>query len=163
MKKASWITTTLAVLGLALLAAPVRSQAADEKKEGATWFTDYDKAQAAAKEQNKVVMLDFTGSDWCPPCMQLKKTVFNSPEFSKFAAEKLIPVEVDFPEKKKLPEAQQKANDALATKFKVESYPTVILVDQKGKELLRLDGYDGSSGKDFVAKLAKKLPKPAKK
>jgi thioredoxin-related protein len=158
MKKLS-LVTAWAMFGLAFLSAPAISKAADEKKEAAVWLTDYAKAQATAKEQKKVVMLDFTGSDWCPPCMALKKTVFTSAEFTKFAGEKLVLVEVDFPEKKKLPEAQQKANDDLATKFKVESYPTVILVDNNGKELLRMDGYDGSSGKDFVAKLAKKVPK----
>jgi len=147
------------MFGLAFLSAPAISKAADEKKEAAVWLTDYAKAQATAKEQKKIVMLDFTGSDWCPPCMALKKTVFTSAEFTKFAAEKLVLMEVDFPEKKKLPEAQQKANDELATKFKVESYPTVILVDGNGKEIFRSDGYDGSSGKDFVAKLSHKVPK----
>src|SRR3954470_8139378 len=97
-----------------------------------TWLTKLDKAKAKAQKENKAVLLDFTGSDWCPPCMKLKKTVFDSSEFQKFAAKHLVLVEVDFPRGKKLKdlsEEQQMANKALAQQFDVDAFPTVILLD----------------------------------
>ncbi|HEY1170530.1 MAG TPA: thioredoxin family protein [Verrucomicrobiae bacterium] len=153
MKKFSF-ALALAVVGLAV--SHHASTAADAKE---AWLTDYPKAQAQAKEQKKAILMDFTGSDWCPPCMQLKKTVLSSAEFTKFAAEKLVLVEVDFPENKKQSEALKKANGELEKKFKVDGYPTIIVVDAEGKELFRSEGYDGSSAKDYVAKLSKALNK----
>lgn len=117
------------------------------------WTTDLPKAQAQAKAENKMLLVDFTGSDWCPPCMALKKTVFSSAEFAAFAKTNLILVEVDFPRHKKLSPALQKANEGLAEKFKAEAFPTILVFDSKGKQLLHDSGYDGSSGKAFVAKL----------
>lgn len=153
MKKFS-LALALAVAGLAV--SHYASIAADTKD---AWLTDYPKAQAQAKEQKKAILMDFTGSDWCPPCMQLKKTVLSSAEFSKFASEKLVLVEVDFPQNKKQSDALKKANEALEKKFKVDGYPTVIVVDADGKELLREVGYDGASAKEYVAKLSKALDK----
>lgn len=117
------------------------------------WLTDLPKAQAQAKAENKMLLVDFTGSDWCPPCIALKKSVFSSPEFAAFAKTNLVLVEVDFPKHKKLNPAQKKANEALSEKYTVEAFPTVIVFDSKGKQLLRDSGYDGSSGKAFVTKL----------
>lgn len=155
MKK---LTTILAaaVLSLGVMHFAADTTAAEGKE---AWLTDFAKAQSAAKEQKKAVLMDFTGSDWCPPCMQLKKTVLSSAEFSKFAAEKLVLMEVDFPENKKQSDALKKANAELEKKFKVDGYPTIIVVDATGKEIFREVGYDGSSAKEYIAKLAKSLDK----
>ncbi|MCD6052677.1 MAG: thioredoxin [Verrucomicrobia bacterium] len=151
MKKLSLaLAAVVLALGLGQLAA------ADGKD---AWLTDYPKAQALAKEQKKAILMDFTGSDWCPPCMQLKKTVLSNAEFTKFAAEKLVLVEVDFPQEKKQSEELKKANAELEKKFKIDGYPTIIVVDAEGKELFRDSGYDGSSAKEYVAKLSKALSK----
>ncbi len=151
MKKLSFaLAAVVLALGLGRLAA------ADGKD---AWLTDYPKALALAKEQKKAVLMDFTGSDWCPPCMQLKKTVLSNAEFAKFAADKLVLVEVDFPENKKQSDALKKANAELEKKFKVDGYPTIIVVDAAGKELFRDSGYDGASAKEYVAKLSKALGK----
>lgn len=151
MKKLSLaLATVVWALGLGQIIA------ADGKD---AWLTDYPKAQALAKEQKKAILLDFTGSDWCGACMQLKKEVLTKPEFSQFAKEKLVLVEVDFPENKKQSEELKKANAVLETKFKITGYPTVVLVDAEGKELTRLEGYDGETAKEYVAKLTKALGK----
>jgi len=123
------------------------------------WLTDYAKAQAQAKKENKAILMDFTGSDWCPPCQQIKKTVFSASEFAKFATQNLVLVEVDFPENKEQTETLKKANAELEKKFNVDGYPTLIVVDASDKELFREVGYDGSSAKEYVGKLAKALGK----
>jgi protein disulfide-isomerase len=65
------------------------------------WTTDLPKAQARAKAEKKLVMLDFTGSDWCGWCIKLNKEVFNTTDFIAYASKNIVPVEVDFPNKKK--------------------------------------------------------------
>jgi len=101
----------------------------------AEWLTDLPKAQAQAKKENKLVMLDFTGSDFCVQCKILKKKVFDTKEFATYASTNLVLVEVDFPEKKKLPDEQKKANDALAEVYKIEGYPTIVVLDKEGKKV----------------------------
>ena len=65
------------------------------------WETDYEKALAKAKAENKHVFLDFTGSDWCGPCIELRKRVLSSKEFADYAAKNLVLVEIDYPQRKK--------------------------------------------------------------
>ena len=117
------------------------------------WLTDFDKAKEQARKENKMVLLDFTGSDWCPPCKKLAKNVFSTSEFKDFAKEKLVLVEVDFPSRKKLSEEQAKANDELKEQFKVEAYPTIVVLNAAGKELGRFEGYGGTSATDYIKKL----------
>ena len=119
------------------------------------WLTDLSKAQAQAKADHKMVLMDFNGSDWCPPCNALRKNVLSSPEFMDYAKKNLVLVDVDFPHHKELPKDQQEANESLAQKFGVEGLPTVIVLNSEGKEIRKSSGYDGQSAKDFVAELAK--------
>jgi thioredoxin-related protein len=101
-----------------------------------------------------MVLVDFTGSDWCPPCKALHKNVLSSPEFLSYAKDNLVLVEIDFPRTKPQNDALKKANKELAKKHDIDGYPTVIVFDSNGKELLKDVGYDGKSkGADFVAKL----------
>ena len=118
------------------------------------WLTDLPKAQAKAKAEKKLVLLDFTGSDWCGWCIKLKKEVFTKPEFVDYSKENLVLVEVDFPRNKKLSPPQQKANDALAEKYKVEGFPTLIVLNSEGKKIGEL-GYVEGGPKPFLQKLAK--------
>jgi thioredoxin-related protein len=122
------------------------------------WLTDLSKAQQQAKTEKKMVLMDFTGSNWCPPCKALHKNVLTSQDFADFAKANLVLVLVDFPRPSNLSAEQQKANDALAEKFKVEGFPTVIVLDGEGKQLSKEVGYDGKSAKSFVGDL-KKLKK----
>lgn len=133
----------------------LRSRDMSSMPAKSVWLTDFSQAKAQASKENKLVLLDFTGSDWCPHCIELRKKVFNSDQFAKYAADNLVLLEVDFPEKKELPEAQQKANDALAEQFNVEGYPTVVVVDATGKVLMREVGYDGASARRYVKMLEK--------
>lgn len=119
------------------------------------WMTDLAKAQEKAKAEKKLVLVDFTGSDWCPPCKALHKNVFSSSEFSEFAKKNLVLVEIDFPRKKEQSEQLKKANRELAKKHDIDGYPTVVVFDSEGKQLSKKVGYSGASAKDYVAELAK--------
>lgn len=119
------------------------------------WLTDFAKAQEKAKAEKKLVFLDFTGSDWCPPCKSLHNTVLTSAEFTKFAKDNLVLVEVDFPRSKPQSAELKAANRKLSDKFNIEGYPTIIVLDAAGKEIFREVGFGGTPAKDYVAKLAK--------
>jgi thioredoxin-related protein len=119
------------------------------------WLTDLAKAQEKAKAEKKMVLMDFTGSDWCPPCKALHKNVLTSPEFSKFAKENLVLVELDFPRSKQQSAELKAANKELSKKYGIRGYPTIIVLDAEGKEVFRKVGYGGTSAKDYVADLAK--------
>jgi protein disulfide-isomerase len=123
--------------------------------EGA-WLTDLAKAQEKAKAEKKMVLVDFTGSDWCPPCKALHSNVLTSEEFQKFAKDNLVLVEIDFPNKKPQTPELKKANKELAKKHEVTGYPTVIVFDSAGKQLSKKVGYDKSvTASDYVAELKK--------
>jgi protein disulfide-isomerase len=122
------------------------------------WLTDLPKAQAKAKEEKKMVLLDFTGSDWCGWCIKLHKEVFSTPEFAEYAKKNLVLVEVDFPNKKKQSAELKKANDALQKKYSIEGYPTIIVLNGEGKKIGKL-GYMPGGPKAFIAELEKVKPK----
>ena len=120
-----------------------------------TWLTDLPKAMEQAKSQKKLVLLDFTGSDWCPPCKSLHKNVLTSEEFSKFAKDNLVLVELDFPNSKPQTAELKAANQELSKKYAISGYPTIIVLDADGKELFRKVGYGGTPAAEYVADLAK--------
>lgn len=113
-----------------------------------TWHTDMTKARETAKAQNKAVLVDFTGSDWCGYCIKLDKEVFATKDFAEFAAKNLVLVKADFPRKTKLDPALVKSNAALQKKYAdpFQGYPTVVLVDASGKKLGEKVGYAPGSG-----------------
>jgi protein disulfide-isomerase len=116
------------------------------------WMTDLGKAQAKAKEENRLVLMDFTGSDWCPWCIKLRKEVFSTPEFTEYAKTNLVPVEIDFPRQKQQPAELKKANRALQAKYEIQGYPTVVVLNRQGKKIGEL-GYEAGGPKPFIAKL----------
>jgi len=123
----------LAAWAIAVLAASV----AVEAKAGDTWITSYADAQRVAAENKKVILMDFTGSDWCGWCIKLKSEVFDKPEFAEWARKNVVLLEVDFPRNKKQSDELKKQNLELQQKFKIEGYPTIVLVDAAGKEIGR--------------------------
>lgn len=139
-------------IALSLLACCALGQV-NAAEEG--WLTDLPKAQAQAKTDHKMVLMDFNGSDWCAPCKALRQNVLSSPEFMEYAKKNLVLVDVDFPRHKELPKPQKDANDGLAKKYGIEGFPTVIVLNSEGKELKKSVGYDGQTGKEFVAELQK--------
>jgi thioredoxin-related protein len=125
------------------------------KAADAVWLTDLPRAQAQARAENKIVLMDFSGSDWCPDCIQLKKKVFDTEKFQAYAATHAVLVDVDFPDKKDQSDDLKKANAKLKEKYNVEGFPTLIVLDSSGKEIGRQSGYDGSDPKAFIETLEK--------
>jgi len=118
------------------------------------WLTQLPQAQAKAKAEKKMVLLDFTGSDWCIWCVRLNQEIFSKPEFVEYARTNLVLVEVDFPRKKQLSDQQQKANHALADKYGIQGYPTLIILDSNGEKVGTMGYMQGGPG-PFIAALAK--------
>lgn len=118
------------------------------------WLTDLPKAQQQAKTENKLVLMDFTGSDWCGWCIKLKNEVFSKPEFIEYAKKNLVPVEVDFPRTKKQAPELKKANQELQKKYSIQGYPTIVVLDGEGKKVGEL-GYQPGGPKAFIAELDK--------
>lgn len=148
MKAITWLASVS--VGIAALSASAFATA----PEG--WLTDIDEAVALAKKENKAVMLEFTGSDWCPPCIAMKKNVFSKQEFLDEAAKKFVLVHLDFPRGDR--ELAEK-NAPLAKKYKIEGYPTIILLDGEGKEFTRFFASQHPTVEAFLAHLDKSLEK----
>jgi thioredoxin-related protein len=118
------------------------------------WETDLDKALEKAKAEKKSVLVEFTGSDWCPPCIAMRKNVFTKKEFIEAASEKFVLVELDFPKGDK--ELAEK-NQPLAEKFGIEGFPTVVLLDSEGKEFTRFPASKFPKVEDFLSHLDEAL------
>ena len=117
------------------------------------WQTDLKKAQAEAKQENKMVLLDFTGSDWCGWCIKFNKEVLSTPEFATYAAKNLVLVELDFPHQKPQSAELKKANEALKNEYNVRGFPTFVVLNKDGKEVGRQVGYSKGGPDAFTAKL----------
>jgi thioredoxin-related protein len=123
-------------------------QAADS-----TWLTSVPDAQAQAKKENKLVLLNFTGSDWCSWCKKLDEEVFSKQEFSDYAKSNLVLVTVDFPNQIKLPADLVKANNALKDKYKITGYPTLVVLKPDGTTVWTQVGYMSGGPPAVIAKL----------
>ena len=117
------------------------------------WGTDLSKALAQAKADRKMVLLDFTGSDWCGWCIKFEQDTLSTAKFADYAKSHLELVLVDFPNKKPQSDALKAANAALQTKYDVGGYPTFILLNAEGKEVGRQVGYLKGGPDAFTAKL----------
>lgn len=107
------------------------------------WEHSYEKAKSIAKKENKQLLIFFTGSDWCGPCKNLVADFFKSEKFNGIAANEFILYEADFPRNKNLvSKSQKKDNSRLSNKYSVNSYPTIVIIDQKEKLLGKMKGYN---------------------
>ena len=104
-------------------------------EEGASvWVDSFKKALEKSKREKKPVLIYFTGSDWCGPCKVLDKKLFHSAKFIKMANKDLILYEANNPRNRDLVEAERlKENYKLIDKYKVNSYPTLVFVNHRGK------------------------------
>lgn len=118
------------------------------------WGTDYKKAVSQAKSEKKLVLLDFTGSDWCGWCMKLDKEIFSTQAFKDYAGKNLVLVELDFPKSKSQEADVKKQNEELAAKYEVQGFPTIVVLDDKGNQVGQL-GYMEGGPEAFIAELEK--------
>lgn len=104
------------------------------------WRLSLPDALKAAREENKIVMAYFTGSDWCGYCHMLEGEVFATPEFARWAGRSVIPLYLDFPQLTKLSPEQERHNNALKEKMGIGALPRVVFIDGEGQTLSAL-GY----------------------
>ena len=119
------------------------------------WLTDLDEGIKVAKAEKKAILVDFTGSDWCGWCIRLKKEVFDQKEFAA-ATKDFVLVELDYPQKKKQSPEEKAKNKALAEKFAIEGFPTIMLLDADGEPFAQTGYQDGGPVK-YLAHLAELL------
>jgi thioredoxin-related protein len=118
-----------------------------------TWQTDLVKAEQSAKEEHKFIILNFSGSDWCGPCIRLHKEIFDSEIFTKYAADHLVLLNADFPRsnKNQLSKEQQKKNDQVADVYNKDGvFPLTLLLNSEGKVLKRWEGFPKESADEFT-------------
>lgn len=140
-----WITASIAILTLT-----------GSAMAGGEWMKNVDDALAKAKESKKPVMVEFTGSDWCPPCIMMHEKVFSKKSFLTKASEKFILVKIDIP--KADPELSKK-NQKVLKKYKVQGVPTVILFGADGKEFDRFTASQYPEVDKFLGHLDEALEK----
>lgn len=121
---------------------------------GEGWMTNIEEAVKKAKETDKSVMVEFTGSDWCPPCMMMDKEVFSKQEFLTEAAKKFVLVKIDIPNSD--PELKEK-NSKVMEKYKVQGVPTVLLLDAEGEEFNRFTASQFRTVETFLDNLEHQL------
>ncbi|MDO4410265.1 MAG: thioredoxin family protein [Akkermansia sp.] len=122
------------------------------------WIVDdLEAAKKQALEQNKDLIIEFTGSDWCPPCKHLRATILTTPEFIEAASKNFVLAELDYPQKKQQSPEVKAANDLLAQKYNVSGFPTVVFADANGKPF---EAFVGAPSKaEVMAALTNSLKK----
>ena len=120
------------------------------------WQPDFQTAQKEAVAKHHLILLNFSGSDWCGPCIRMHKEIFDSPAFSAFADSCLELVNADFPRSKKnqLSKVIQKQNEALADKYNPEGkFPFTLLLNASGKVIKTWDGLPDENAEQFTSQV----------
>ena len=119
------------------------------------WLTDYKRAQEEAKANKKLLLLNFTGSDWCGWCIKLDRDVFSKPEFKEYASKNLVLLTIDFPRAKQQPANVKVQNQELATQYQVQGFPTIVVLNGDGRKVWEYPGYFPEGAGAFIAALEK--------
>jgi thiol-disulfide isomerase/thioredoxin len=120
------------------------------------WHFSLEEALAIARREHKHILLNFSGSDWCGPCISFRKEVLDDTIFLQMADTSLVLVNADFPRKKKdqLPAAQQAINNSMADKYNGEGqFPRTLLLNADGKVLKTWDGNPGLKADAFASEV----------
>jgi thioredoxin-related protein len=119
-----------------------------------SWLGDFNTAKTQAAQNHKLILINFSGSDWCGPCIRLRKEILESNTFENYASDHLVLVRADFPRQKKnqLPKEQVKLNETLADQYNPDGkFPFTLLVDEHGKVLRTWDGFPNETPDQFVS------------
>jgi len=117
---------------------------------------DFSQAKTEAVQKHRLILINFSGSDWCGPCIRLRKEILESDAFVNYASDHLVLVRADFPRQKKnqLSKEQVKLNEALADKYNADGkFPYTLLVDENGKILKDWDGFPNETPEQFIAQI----------
>src|SRR5579864_1234252 len=116
------------------------------------WYYNMQEAKQIAQNEHKHILLSFSGSDWCGPCIRMHDEIFASDVFTKMADSLLVMVNADFPRKKKnqLSAPQQQLNNAMADQYNAEGkFPFTVLMNANGKVLKAWDGFPEMKPEEF--------------
>ncbi|MBR1978687.1 MAG: thioredoxin family protein [Akkermansia sp.] len=138
---------TLLIAAMATMIAPAFA---------AEWISDFDAAKAKAAQENKAILADFTGSDWCGWCIRLRQSVLDTPAFEAYAKDKFVLAEIDVPQAPKLSPEQMQKNRLLCEQYNIQGFPTILVMDAEGRVM---GGFSGgkTSLQDVQAPLDKGL------
>jgi thioredoxin-related protein len=124
------------------------------------WHHNFKEALQIAKDEHKYILLNFSGSDWCGPCIRMHKEFFGTAAFQKYAEAELVLVNADFPRLKKnqLSNEQQKINDAIADKYNSKgSFPLTVLINANGKVVKEWDGLPKATSEEFIIDVSRTI------
>lgn len=113
------------------------------------WNGNLEKAIQQAKKENKAVLVNFTGSDWCIWCKRLSSEVFQQKEFEEYAKNSLVLVMLDFPRSIEQTQETKAYNNMLAQKYGIQGFPTILIINSKG-ELVAKTGYQQGGASNYV-------------
>ena len=120
----------------------------------AHWLTDFAAASAQAKAENKPLLINFTGSDWCAGCLLIDRYILNTQAFKDYADRHLVLVTADFPVKNQLPPAVADQNKALTEKFQIQHLPAMTLLNSQGQVIFQSYGYvRGSTAETLIDRI----------
>ncbi len=116
------------------------------------WTTNFAAAKEKAKKEKKLLLVNFTGSDWCGWCKKLKAEVFDQEEFINEAPKDFVLVELDYPNSKKLPDELVKQNQTIKEKYKIVGFPTIMILTPE-ERLVAKTGYAKGGPTRYVVQL----------
>ena len=118
------------------------------------WLVDFDEAKTTADTEEKDILIEFTGSDWCPPCKALYANVISTDAFKEQAPEKFTLLLLDNPrDKSHQSEAEQAQYQRMAAEYGIEGVPTIMLCDAQGRPYAKMVGYGGTPVDEYIANL----------
>lgn len=120
------------------------------------WMTDLDAAREIAQKENKQILINFSGSDWCGWCKRLNREVFTRPDFHAWAKDNLVLVNLDYPKFTKQDPQVRAANMAWMRRYRVAHFPTVIVADAQGRAILRT-GYQSGGPEAYIKHLTSRV------
>ena len=118
------------------------------------WLTNYESAFIKAKKENKHVLINFTGSDWCGWCKRLDAEVFSQPKFKAYAEKNLVLLKLDYPRRTPQPQEVRLRNQQLARDFSVRGFPTILIAKSNQQVVLRT-GYQYGGVEKYIEHLDK--------
>jgi protein disulfide-isomerase len=126
--------------------------------EDTLWLTDFELAKEKSGKEHLPILVNFTGSDWCPYCKKLENEVFSKPKFATYVKENFILLKIDFPQAHPLPEEILNIHKELAEKYKVKEFPAVVFLNEDGEFILK-SGYREGGIDSYISflKIVKKI------
>ncbi|MFC5050641.1 thioredoxin family protein [Rubritalea spongiae] len=118
------------------------------------WLKSIPEALKLSETEKKPIFVEFTGSDWCPPCIMMDKKVFSKKEFLEKAQEHYILVKIDIPQGDK---ELSKKNEKVLDEYEVTGVPTVVLLDPQGKEFSRFSASQFNTVEKMLGELERQL------